>query len=57
MTDTKEVEDLINEYLDELGPEIKAVAKINFSQNNIAATSVSYNDWNPIIRINVQVPL
>lgn len=51
------MEDLINEYLDELGPAIKSVAKIHFSTNNIAATSVSYWDCTPIIRINVQIPL
>jgi len=51
------VEDLINAYLDEHGPEVKAVSRINFSVKNVAATSVTYDNWTSRIRINVQLPL
>jgi hypothetical protein len=49
----EEVEKYITEYLDELGPEVKAVSKINFSTKNVAATSVTYDNWTNWIRINV----
>ena len=57
LEDRQEVEDIINGYLDEHGPEIRAVSKINFSMRNVAATSVTYDNWTSRIRINVQLPL
>lgn len=44
LTDQAQVEKLIFEYLDELGPKVRAVAKVNFSDQYIAATSVSYDN-------------
>jgi hypothetical protein len=55
--DTEEVETIINAYLDAHGPEIKAASKINFSNKNVASTSVTYDNWTSIIRINVQIPI
>lgn len=55
--DRDEVEKLINDYLDELGPEVKAVSKINFSNKNVASTSVTYDNWTNKIRINVRLPV
>ena len=57
INDRDEVEKLINDYLDELGPEVKAVAKINFSSKNVASTSVTYDNWTNKIRINVRLPV
>jgi len=57
MTEKEEVEKYINDYLDELGPDVKAVSKINFSTKNVAATSVTYDNWTNKIRINVQLPI
>jgi hypothetical protein len=42
ITDQEEVEKRIHEYLNELGPKIREVGKVNFSDKLIAATSVSY---------------
>jgi hypothetical protein len=57
LTEKEEVEDLINKYLDDHGPEVKAVSKINFSTRNVANTSVTYDNWTSRIRINVQMPI
>ena len=57
LTDKDEVERQINKYLDEHGPEVKAVSRINFSMKNVAATSVTYDNWTNKIRINVQLPI
>ena len=53
LSDKEEVEKIIWDYLEELGPEVKAVARINFSQKNVASTSVTYDNWTNKIRINV----
>lgn len=53
LEDKEEVEDIINEYLDEHGPEVRAVSRIKFSARNVAATSVTYDNWTSLIRINV----
>lgn len=53
LTSKEEVETCINAYLDELGPEVKAVTRINFSTKNVASTSVTYDNWTSRIRINV----
>jgi len=53
LTQKEEVEEYINKYLDELGPEVKAVSRINFSAKNVASTSVTYDNWTNKIRINV----
>ena len=53
VADKEEVEKIIWEYLDELGPDVKAVARINFSSKNVASTSVTYDNWTSKIRINV----
>jgi hypothetical protein len=47
------VEKIIWDYIDELGPEVKAVTRINFSSKNVASTSVTYDNWTNKIRINV----
>ena len=57
LEDEEEVEDIINDYLDEHGEEVRAVTRINFSTKNVAATSVTYDNWTTRIRINVQLPL
>ena len=57
MTEKEQVEKYINDYLDELGPEVKSVARINFSSKNVASTSVTYDNWTNKIRINVQLPI
>lgn len=51
--DQEEVKDIINEYLEELGEEVVKVARVNFSSKNVAATSVTYDNWSSKIRINV----
>lgn len=53
LTEKEEVEKIINDYLDDHGPEVKSVAKINFSTKNVATTSVTYDNWSSTIRINV----
>lgn len=53
ITSEEEVQQRIDEYLDELGPAVKAVAKVTFSTKNVAATSVTYDNWTDKIRINV----
>jgi len=53
ISEREEVEKHIDEYLEELGPEIKAVARVNFSSKNVASTSVTYDNWTSKIRINV----
>jgi hypothetical protein len=53
MHDREGCEQAIWDYLDELGPSVRAVAKINFSTKNVAATSVTYDNWSSKIRINV----
>lgn len=53
LTEKEQVEKYIHDYLDELGPEVKSVARINFSQKNVASTSVTYDNWTNKIRINV----
>ena len=55
--DQEEYEKKIIEYLDAHGPEVRAVARINFSNKNVAATSVTYDNWTDKIRINVQTPV
>ena len=57
LTDKDEVEKIIWDYLEELGPEVKSVARINFSNKNVASTSVTYGNWTNKIRINVQLPI
>jgi hypothetical protein len=57
ITEKEEIARLINDYLDELGPEVKAVSRINFSSKNVASTSVTYDNWTSRIRINVQLPV
>jgi hypothetical protein len=57
LTEKEEVEKIIWDYLEELGPEVKAVARINFSNMNVASTSVTYDNWTNKIRINVQLPI
>jgi len=51
--DPEEVKEIIMAYLDELGDEVKRVARVNFSSKNVAATSVTYDNWSSKIRINV----
>ena len=41
------------DYLEEHGEDIVKVARINFSSKNVAATSVTYDNWSSKIRINV----
>ena len=53
ITEKEDVEKHIDDYLEELGPEIKAVARVNFSSKNVASTSVTYDNWTSKIRINV----
>jgi hypothetical protein len=53
----EEVEKIIWDYLDEHGPEVRAVGRINFSTKNVASTSVTYDNWTNKIRINVQMPI
>ena len=53
LTEKEQVESCINNYLDELGPEVKSVGRINFSTRNVASTSVTYDNWTTRIRINV----
>lgn len=53
----EEVEKIIWDYLDEHGPEVRAVGRINFSSKNVASTSVTYDNWTNKIRINVQLPI
>ena len=53
LEDIEEVDKIIHDYLDEHGPEIRAVSKVKFSQKNVAATSVTYDNWTKWIRINV----
>lgn len=55
--DQEGYEKKILEYLDAHGPEVRAVARINFSNKNVAATSVTYDNWTDKIRINVQTPV
>lgn len=57
LSDKDEVEKIIWDYLEELGPEVKSVARINFSTKNVASTSVTYDNWTSKIRINVQLPI
>lgn len=57
ITEKEEVEEIINKYLDNHGPEVKACAKINFSNRNVASTSVTYDNCSNKIRINVQIPI
>ena len=57
LTEKEQVEKYIHDYLDELGPEVKSVARINFSSKNVASTSVTYDNWTNKIRINVQLPI
>lgn len=57
MHDKEGCEQRIYDYLDELGPSVRAVARINFSTKNVAATSVTYDNWSNKIRINVQLPI
>lgn len=53
ITTKEEVEKYINDYLEQLGPEVKEVARVKFSTKNVASTSVTYDNWTPYIRINV----
>ena len=53
----EEVEEIIWKYLDDHGPEVRAVGRINFSTKNVASTSVTYDNWTNKIRINVQLPI
>lgn len=57
ITEKEEVEEIIFKYLEDHGPEVKAVAKVNFSNKNVAYTSVTYDNFSTKIRINVQVPI
>lgn len=57
MTEKEDVEARIFEYLDELGEEVRTVSRVNFSAKNVAATSVTYDNWTTKIRINVQLPI
>jgi hypothetical protein len=57
LSEKEEVEKIIWDYLEELGPEVVSVAKINFSTKNVASTSVTYDNWTNKIRINVQLPI
>lgn len=57
LTEKEQVETYINNYLDALGPEVKAVSKIIFSTKSVASTSVTYDNWTSRIRINVQMPI
>ena len=57
ITSEEEVQQKIDAYLDELGPAVKAVAKVTFSAKNVASTSVTYDNWTDKIRINVQLPI
>lgn len=57
MTTKEDIETYINNYLDALGPEVKAVSRINFTTKGVAATSVTYDNWTSRIRINVQCPI
>ena len=51
--DQEEVKKIINDYLEPLGEEVCKVTKVNFSSKNVAATSVTYDNWSSKIRINV----
>ena len=53
LTEREEVEARIFEYLDELGEDVRSVSRVNFSAKNVAATSVTYDNWTSKIRINV----
>lgn len=53
LDDKEEVEKIIWDYLDELGPEVRAVGRVNFSSKNVASTSCTYDNWTNKIRINV----
>lgn len=53
ITEKEEVEQIINNYLDEHGQELKSVSKINFSTKNVASTSVTYDNISSKIKINV----
>lgn len=57
LTDQDDVRERIYAYLDELSPEVRAVCKVNFSYKNVAATSVTYDNWSSKIRVNVQLPI
>ena len=48
-----DVKQIISDYLDELGEDVKAVSRVNFSAKNVAATSVTYDNITTRIRINV----
>ena len=53
ITEREECEAIINKYLESHGEEVKAVSKINFSNKNVASTSVTYDNFSSKIRINV----
>lgn len=57
LSDKDEVEQIIWDYLDEHGPDVREVARIKFSTKNVASTSVTYDNWTNKIRINVQLPI
>ena len=57
ITEREEVKKHIDEYLEELGPEIKAISSVNFSTNYVASTSISFNNYTEKISINVKVPI
>lgn len=57
ITDQADVKQRIHSYLDDLSEEVRAVCKVNFSYKNVAATSVTYDNWSSKIRVNVQLPI
>ena len=56
-TDQEGVAEHINNYLADLGPEVKASAKLNFTSKNMAGASISYDNGSKFIKINYKLPI